>query len=122
MKKAHNGLFILLLILAVFLGCNKNDDDDASPDLTGTTWVCDTAYYGNDYFYRLSFTSGTDFDYYEDGFVEVNDAGTYSYDPPKIDITLWGITIEGSVEGNKLYYPTLEDQNGNVFVRIFTKQ
>lgn len=119
--KTTSCLFAILWVMIMGLtSCDKTEHNTI--DLTGTTWVCDTAYSGIDYYYRITFTSKDGFDYYEDGFVELNEKGTYSYKPPKIDLTIWGITVEGSIEGDKLYYPTLATDDVDAIMRIFTKQ
>lgn len=111
----------ILSFLWLMNGCEKNEKA-GNADLTNTTWECDTTFSGIDYYYLLTFISESEFDYYENGLLEFEEKGTYSYNPPKIDLTIWGITIEGSVEGDKLYYPTLETIEGETIVRIFTRQ
>ena len=121
MKTIKTSVFTMGIILFTLYACDKNDSDTTN-HLTGTTWVCDTNYFDQDYYYRITFTSENEFDYYENGFFEFEDYGTYKYNPPVIEITLWGITIEGSIEGNKLYYPMLPNEEIGTIVRVFTKQ
>ncbi|MGQ1785129.1 MULTISPECIES: hypothetical protein [unclassified Saccharicrinis] len=111
----------LVLVLLGLCACDKSENND-SPELIGTIWVCDTIYSGLKYYYQITFKSKNEFDYYEDGFIELNEKGTYRYNPPKIDMTIWGITIEGSIEENKLYYPTLATDDVDAVMRVFTEQ
>ena len=121
MKAAKLLIAIPAVIIIVLSACDKKENS-IDPDLTGTIWVCDTNYSGIDYYYRITFTSGSEFDYYENGLLEMEEVGTYSYTPPRIDITVWGFTIEGSIEGNKLYYPTISAGDIDPITRVFTKQ
>ncbi|HBH48403.1 MAG TPA: hypothetical protein DDX98_07175 [Bacteroidales bacterium] len=119
--KSQYVFIILGAVVLIALGCEKKEETN-SVELKGK-WVCDTIIWDNDYYATITFTSATTFDYYEDnGLFVLEEKGTYRHNPPKIFITIWDITIEGSVSGNILVYPTLATDELESFHRQFKKE
>ncbi|MDR1201425.1 MAG: hypothetical protein LBL58_07345 [Tannerellaceae bacterium] len=96
-------LFTLVLILPFVFNSCSNDDDDA-PSLDGTTWECKFMDEGSQVEQTFEFTKDkVKFTFRETGYEENNtETGTYTYNPPKIFITIQNETVEGTVDGNKL--------------------
>jgi major membrane immunogen (membrane-anchored lipoprotein) len=111
-------LFALILILPfVFNSCSKDDDKDLS-SLNGTTWECLLYEDSEDKsVLTLEFTKDkvihTVFQYGE----ETKKTGTYTYNPPKLTMTIQDMTKEGTIAGNKL--TSTSDDGGAI---VFTKK
>jgi hypothetical protein len=106
-------LFTLALILPfVFNSCSSDDDVDK---LDGTTWE----YIGDYSVETLEFAKDqVKYTFLETGSEEYTPetyTGTYTYDPPKLSITIMGETIEGTVSSNKF---TSIGANGDTYVFV----
>jgi hypothetical protein len=108
-------LFTLILILPfVFNSCSSDDDDDK---LDGTTWECVRDYSVGTLEFAKDQVKYTFIDKESEEYTSITFTGTYTYDPPKLAITIMGETIEGTVAGNKF---TSIGADGDTYV--FTKK
>jgi hypothetical protein len=113
-------LFTLILILPfVFNSCSKDDDDKDPSSLIGTTWECKITEDGYQNVMTFEFTK----DNVKYTMIETEDGeeytqtftGTYTYDPPKLSITILDMTIEGTIAGNQ--FTVIDDGERYVFVK-----
>ncbi len=100
-------LILLLLLLPLFIGCDK--DDDTIHSLNGTTWECleDEGWYKGERiieFQETTWSSSTKEWNEGDGsnVTPIYQSGTYTYDPPKVRFTEKEEILIATISGNKM--------------------
>jgi uncharacterized lipoprotein NlpE involved in copper resistance len=106
----------LAILAATITGCNNPQDDDLAT-LEGTTWIY--RHESDDVYGEMSFKFGktmvsvsSTLSYLLNGKWEtenMQDAGTYVYDPPVVVITIDDETETGTVSGSEMVF-TFEDE------------